>query len=79
MVWRFVVDRAQTEEGEDRALLIGYNLYQEPITQWEYRTLGPSLHSVDRIVPESVAIPPVEVELREDPIAIPDPQVRDLK
>ncbi|BFO02008.1 hypothetical protein KNHN1_03860 [Pseudomonas guariconensis] len=66
VMWRFVVERALTEDDEDRVFLIGYNAFQEKISQWAYGSSGPILHSVDSDVPKAKELPPAAVEVRED-------------
>lgn len=66
VMWRFVVERALTEDDEDRVFLIGYNAFQEKISQWAYGSYGPILHSVDSDVPKAKELPPAAVEVRED-------------
>lgn len=66
VMWRFVVERALTEDDEDRVFLIGYNAFQEKISQWGYGSSGPILHSVDSDVPKAKELPPAAVEVRED-------------
>lgn len=66
VMWRFVVDKAMTEEDEDRVHFVGYNLFQEKVAEWMYRPSMPTLHAVDRDVPAAATILPAVVELRED-------------
>ncbi|MBI6923344.1 hypothetical protein JET66_01590 [Pseudomonas putida] len=68
VMWRFVVERALTEDDEDRVFLIGYNAFQEKISQWAYGSSGPILHSVDSDVPKAKELPPAAVEVREDTV-----------
>lgn len=68
VMWRFVVEKALTEEDEDHVFLIGYNAYQEKVSQWAYGSSGSILHSVDSVVPEEKELPPAEVDVREDVI-----------
>ncbi|WP_085636848.1 MULTISPECIES: hypothetical protein [unclassified Pseudomonas] len=68
VMWRFVVERALTEDDEDRVFLIGYNAFQEKISQWAYGSSGPILHSVDSDVPKVKELPPAAVEVREDTV-----------
>ena len=66
VMWRFVVEKALTEDDEDRAFFVGYNVYQEKVAEWIYRASAPLLHSVDHEVPASAEIPPVSVDVREE-------------
>ncbi|HEX4333723.1 MAG TPA: hypothetical protein VH040_16420 [Usitatibacter sp.] len=63
--WRFVIERNPVEATGDRAFLIGYNSYQEPVAMWEYKAARPVLHSVDHDTPRAVEIPPARVEAIE--------------
>lgn len=66
VMWRFVVERAETDDDEDRVHFIGYNIFQEKISQWVSGSTGPVLHSVDNEVPASRPLLPARVDVRED-------------
>jgi hypothetical protein len=66
VMWRFVVDPAITEDDEDRVLCIGFNVFQEKVSEWVYRNAPPALHSVDNDAPPSVDLGPVSVDVRDD-------------
>lgn len=66
VMWRFIVEKALSEDDEDRVFFVGYNVYQEKISEWMYQASSPTLHSVDKDIPASVEIPPADVGLRED-------------
>ena len=66
VLWRFVVEKALTEDDEDRVFFVGYNIYQEKISEWMYRASTPTLHAVDDDVPTAADIPPADVDVRED-------------
>lgn len=66
VIWRFVVEKALTEDDEDRVLFAGYNVYQEKVAEWQYRDSAPTLHAVDDLTPPSTLLPKVDVELLED-------------
>lgn len=74
VMWRFVVERALTEDDEDRVHFIGYNAFQEKVSEWVYQSGGGMLHSVDRSVPPSTPIAPAEVDVRDE-----DGDVADLR
>jgi hypothetical protein len=74
VMWRFVVERALNEDDEDRVHFIGYNAFQEKVSEWVYQSGGAMLHSVDRSVPPSTPIAPAEVDVREE-----DGDVADLR
>lgn len=66
VMWRFVVEKALTEDDEDRVFFIGYNVYQEKVSEWMYQASAPSLHAVDKDVPVAAEIPPAFVDVREN-------------
>lgn len=66
VMWRFVVDKALTEDDEDRVFFVGYNVYQEKISEWMYRASTPTLHAVDKDVPAAADIPPAFVDVWEE-------------
>jgi len=68
VMWRFVIEKAMTEEDEDRVFFIGYNAFQEKVSQWAYGASGPVLHTVDSDTPASKELRPAEVGVREDSI-----------
>jgi hypothetical protein len=68
VLWRFVVERAESEDAEDQVHFVGYNAYAEKVSQWiltdgaEGRLVG-----VDRDVPPSKNLPMADVELLPEP------------
>lgn len=66
VMWRFVVEKALAEDDEDRVFFIGYNIYQEKVSEWMYRGSTPTLHTVDQEVPVAAEIPPATVDVREE-------------
>lgn len=75
VMWRFVLEKALTSDDDDRVFFIGYNVFQEKISEWMYRASAPMLHSVDLDVPAAAEIRPASVDVREDRSA----QAGDLK
>lgn len=66
VMWRFIVERAMTDEDEDRVFFNGYNAFQEKVSEWVYASAGPVLHSVGSETPPAREIPPAQVDVRED-------------
>lgn len=68
VLWRFVIERAASDEVEDQVHFIGYNVYSEKVSQW---TLADErsgrLAGVDRDVPPAKPLPMPEVELLPEP------------
>lgn len=66
VMWRFVVEKALTEDDEDRVLFAGYNVYQEKVSEWQFRQSAPTLHSVGGDVPPSTILSPAPLGLLEE-------------
>jgi hypothetical protein len=66
VMWRFVVEPALANDGEDRVLFIGYNVYQEKVSQWVYRPSLPTLHSIGEEPPAPTLLQAASVELIDD-------------
>lgn len=65
VMWRFVVEKALNEDDEDRVFFVGYNVYQEKVSEWMYQTSAPALHAVDQETPLEAKIPDAIVEVRD--------------
>lgn len=69
VMWRFVVEKALTEDDEDQVFFVGYNVYQEKVSEWMCRASAPTLYAVDQETIAAVEIPPAFVDVREsDPV-----------
>lgn len=66
VIFRFVIEPALTEEDEDRLYLIGYNVFQEPVCEWEHRPGFSTIHAVGGRAPPSAPIAPADVQVREN-------------
>lgn len=67
MLWRFVIERAESEEAEDQVHFVGYNAYYEKVSQWTYSSgLATLLASVDHDTPPARQLPEPTVELLPD-------------
>ncbi|MDN7629689.1 hypothetical protein [Burkholderia cenocepacia] len=64
VLWRFVIERALTDDDEDQVYLIGYNAFEEKICEWRHQRTAGVLHSVDTVTPSSVDLPDVEITIR---------------
>ena len=72
VLWRFIVEKALTEDDEDRVFFVGYNAYQEKISEWVSQASSSVLRSVDQDTPQAKEIPPASVDIRERDIKKPD-------
>jgi hypothetical protein len=66
VIWRFVVEPALTDDEEDRGHFVGYNAFQEKVSQWTYGDRRGGLTSVGGLVPPIVPIAPAEVGFKHD-------------
>jgi hypothetical protein len=66
VLWRFVIERALTEEDEDQIYFVGYNKFNEMISKWHYEAGAAPLYSVDQVIPPSVDMKPIEIEIRQE-------------
>jgi hypothetical protein len=67
VMWRFVVERAASEELEDLVHFVGYNVFNEKVAQWTLRdSTAARLAGVDRDVPPAREIALPEIELLPD-------------
>lgn len=64
VMWRFVVERSETEEADDQVHFIGYNIYYEKISQWTLNNSSSGrLHGADSDTPPAAELPMPSVEL----------------
>ena len=68
VLWRFVIERAASDNVEDQVHFVGYNVYSEKVAQWTLTDrLSSGLAGVDRDVPPAKPLPMPEVELLPEP------------
>lgn len=63
-MWRFVVEKAMSEDDGDQIFLVGFNTDHEKVSEWRYREHANALHGVGGGIPESVDLPPAAVSLK---------------
>jgi hypothetical protein len=66
VMWRFIIERAMTEEDEDRVYFAGFNELQDKVSLWEHKPGVTSPYSVGDAVPKSKQLPPAAVQVRGD-------------
>lgn len=64
VLWRFVIERALTDDDEDQVYLVGYNAFEEKVCEWRHQRTTGILQSVDTGTPPSVALPDVQITVR---------------
>lgn len=60
-LWRFMVERALTEEDEHRVYFVGYNRMHEVVSQWAYSDSVRTFVAVDNHIPNAVTLPPLDL------------------
>lgn len=68
VMWRFVVERSESEDVDDHVHFVGYNIYSEKVSQWTL-SVGATgrLASVDHDVPPAKNLPMPDLELLPEP------------
>ncbi len=60
-LWRFIVERALTEEDEHQVFFVGYNRMAEVVAQWQYSESVRSLYAVDDHIPAAAELEPLDL------------------
>lgn len=58
-LWRFIVERALTEDDENRVFFVGYNLYGEAVAKWQFTESVRGFRSTDDVIPAAAQLPPI--------------------
>jgi hypothetical protein len=64
IIWRFVIEKAFSDESEDSMYLLGFNALHEKICEWMYRPSTPMLPPSAKETPPSIPIAPAQVGLK---------------
>lgn len=67
VMWRFIVEPAMLPDAEDRVFFIGYNVFQEKVSEWMYQASTPNLHSADQGTEVVADMRAAVVDLANDP------------
>lgn len=68
-LWRFIVERALTEDDEHQVFFVGYNRMTEVVAQWQYSESVRSLHAVDDHIPAATELAPLDLTPIYDEVA----------
>ncbi|HVI60254.1 MAG TPA: hypothetical protein VM619_15465 [Luteimonas sp.] len=60
-LWRFIVERALTEDDEHQVFFVGYNRMTEVVAQWQYSESVRSLYAVDDHIPAAAELAPLDL------------------
>lgn len=58
MLWRFIVERALTDDDENRVFFVGYNVIGEVVAKWEFTDSVRAFRATDDTVPAAAQLPP---------------------
>lgn len=60
-LWRFMVERALTDEAEHMVYFVGYNREHEVVAQWAYSESVRTFVAVDDHIPSAVTLPAIDL------------------
>src|SRR5690606_15393211 len=60
-LWRFIVERALTEDDEHSVYFVGYNRVCEVVAQWQYSDSARTFFAVDDYIPAAAELPPIDL------------------
>lgn len=66
VMWRFIIERAMTEDDEDRVYFVGFNELHDKVSMWEHKPGITSLYGVGDATPKAKQLSPATVQLRDD-------------
>ncbi len=68
-LWRFIVERALTEDDEHQVFFVGYNQTREVVAQWQYSESVRSFYAVDEHIPPAAELAPLDLTPIYDDVA----------
>ncbi|MBW4789153.1 hypothetical protein NIZ92_11620 [Alcaligenes sp. 1735tsa3] len=66
VMWRFIIDRAMSQDQEDRVVFAGYNVFQEKVSEWSLSSGNSIIYAVGNEVPPATPINPATVDIWDD-------------
>lgn len=60
-LWRFIVERALTEDDEHSIYFVGYNRMREVVAQWQYHDTARTFFAVDDYIPAAAELPQIDL------------------
>lgn len=60
-LWRFIVERALSEEDDHCVYFVGYNREREVIVQWKYSDSVRAFYTVDGLIPAAAILAPINL------------------
>lgn len=59
VLWRFIVERAMSEEDENRVFFVGYNAIGEVVAKWQFTESVRAFRATDDDIPAAAELPPI--------------------
>ncbi|MGE6331778.1 hypothetical protein [Stenotrophomonas sp. NPDC077659] len=60
-LWRFIVERAKTDEDESRVFFVGYDAYGSIQAKWQFTESVRMFHSTDAVIPSATELDPISL------------------
>lgn len=60
-LWRFIVERAKTDEDESRVFFVGYDAYGTIQAKWQFTESVRAFHSTDDFIPDAAELDPINL------------------
>ncbi len=65
VTWRFVIAKGLFDSEEEKVYFVGYNVFNEIVSEWIYSGVTNTINTTDIVKPMSVNIPAAQIEIRE--------------
>lgn len=79
VLWRFIVERALTEDDENRVFFVGYDAIGEVVSKWQFTESVRAFHATDALIPEAARLDPISLApIFEDAGEVPAVEVSDV-
>ncbi|VEF38305.1 Uncharacterised protein [Stenotrophomonas maltophilia] len=67
-LWRFIVERAKSEDDESRVFFVGYDGYGNILAKWQFTESVRAFHSTDADIPRAAELAPIDLDAIYDPM-----------
>lgn len=67
-LWRFIVERAKTEQDESRVFFVGYDVHGNIQSKWQFTESVRTLHSTDADIPQAADLAPLDLDAIFEPL-----------
>lgn len=82
VLWRFIVERALSDDDDNRVFFVGYNSMGEVVAKWQFTDSVRSFRTTDSAVPPAAKLPPIALapiydDILEDEVSSSESLVHD--